>query len=183
MNEIYAYHVVTDRPMKLGQHIIFDETHCSGVYQRVTDKLDIVSDIYLNPEKYNAETIEHHTRVAMRELALEKIREHFYSECPSRMSCLYVSDSIEEAEKWAEMFINWNRPTYSIVKLKVIGNIFKGDANNCFNATVNEAENLLLARCYWRNLPNLKGEPPIKEILVNGDIQVVAIIKEINANI
>ena len=35
MNEIYAYHIVTDRPMEKGQHIIFndvifnDERACS----------------------------------------------------------------------------------------------------------------------------------------------------------
>ena len=49
---MYAYHVVTDRPMEIGQEIIFDETHHSGVYKRVHEKLDIVNDIYANPEKY-----------------------------------------------------------------------------------------------------------------------------------
>ena len=29
---MYAYHVVTDRPMHVGQTIIFDEIHHSGVY-------------------------------------------------------------------------------------------------------------------------------------------------------
>lgn len=42
---------------------------------------------------------------------------------------------------------------------------------------------LLFAERYWKNLPNLQGEPPIKEILVNGDIEVKEIIKEINKNI
>ena len=46
-----VYHVVTDRPMYVGQHIVFDEEHHSGVYQRVYEKLDIVKDIYSNPEK------------------------------------------------------------------------------------------------------------------------------------
>lgn len=27
-----VYHVVTDRPMYVGQHIVFDEEHHSGVY-------------------------------------------------------------------------------------------------------------------------------------------------------
>ena len=43
-----AYHVVTDRPMHVGQQIIFDEEHHSGVYQRVYEKTDIVNDIYTN---------------------------------------------------------------------------------------------------------------------------------------
>ena len=183
MSEMYVYHVVTDRPMKIGQHIVFDDENHSGVYSRVMSKLSAVNDIYACPDKYNAEELEHHTRVALRELALEKVRKSKYPEYPSRMSCLYVSESMEEAERWAELFIAWGRPTFSIVKLKVIGNIFAGDANNCFDAALDENENLLLAEHYWRNLPNLQCEPPIKEILVNGDIEVIEIVKEINKNV
>lgn len=70
MNKIYAYHVVTDRPMEDGQRIIFDEVYHSGVYKRVNDKIQIVNGTYLHPEKYDADTLEHHTKAAMRELAL-----------------------------------------------------------------------------------------------------------------
>lgn len=180
MKEIYAYHVVTDRPMEIGQHIIFNENNHSGVYSRVMGKLPVVEDIYKHPEKYDTGELEHHTKVALRELALEEVRKRDYPEYPSRMSCLYVSDSVEEAEKWAEWFCDWGRPVYSIVKLKCMGNVFCGNANNCFDATLSEDENLTLAKRYWENLPNLKSEPPINEILVDGDIEVIEIIKEIN---
>ena len=69
-----AYHVVTDRPMTVGQRIVFDETHHSGVYRRVMDRLNVVKDIYAHPEKYPSEDLEHHTAVALRELALEDMR-------------------------------------------------------------------------------------------------------------
>ena len=39
---MFAYHVVTERPMYVGQHIVFDEKHHSGVYKRVYEKLNIV---------------------------------------------------------------------------------------------------------------------------------------------
>ena len=39
-----VYHVVTDRPMKCGQHIIFDENHHSGVYERVQEKMEKVHE-------------------------------------------------------------------------------------------------------------------------------------------
>lgn len=42
-----AYHAVTESPMYMGQQIIFDEKHHSGVYQRVY-KIDIVNDVYTN---------------------------------------------------------------------------------------------------------------------------------------
>lgn len=101
MDTIIVYHVVTDKPMYLGQHIIFNENNHNGVYDRVMDKLDEVKSIYSNPDKYGIATLEHHTKVALRELALEKIRKEYYPTYPSRMSCLYVSESLEEAEKWA----------------------------------------------------------------------------------
>ena len=46
---MFAYHVITDRPIQLGEQIIFDETHHNGVYKRVYDKIEIVNDIYNNP--------------------------------------------------------------------------------------------------------------------------------------
>lgn len=180
---MYAYHVVTDRPMQVGQQILFDETHHSGVYQRVFDKMNIVNDIYANPSKYNVETLEHHTEVALRELALEEIRQKKYPMYPSRMSCLYVSYRFEEAENWGEFFTKIGRPTYHIVKLKIDGNCFVGDATKCFKGQLDKQENLRLAEVYWENKPNDVDNPPINEMLVDGHITVVEIVKEINANI
>ena len=183
MNELYAYHVVTEKPMYLGQHVVFDDKHHSGVYNRVMEKIDVVNDIYSNPNKYANKKLEHHTMVALRELALEKVRKGNYPNCPSRLSCLYVSKSIEEAENWVKYFLSLGRPVYSIVKLKVNGDVFEGDANNCFEATINEEINLMLAKRYWDNCPNLQNETSIKEILVSGDIEVVEFVKEIGSNL
>ena len=60
--------------MYVGQHIVFDENHHNGVWQRVNEKIDIVCDIYNNPKKYKDIELEHHTSVALRELALEQVR-------------------------------------------------------------------------------------------------------------
>lgn len=181
--KMYAYHVVTDRPMHVGQQIIFDETHHSGVYQRVHEKIDIVNDIYANPTKYNADQLEHHTSVALRELALEEIRQKKYPAYPSRMSCLYVSGTFEEADKWGKFFAEIGRPTYHIVKLKIDGNCFVGDAAKCFDGQPDKQENLRLAERYWANKPDDTDESPVCEMLVDGSITVVEIVKEINANI
>lgn len=40
-----------------------------------------------------------------------------------------------------------------------------------------------MAEIYWLNGPNEDGHEPIIEVLVNGDIEVVEIVKEIKANI
>ena len=66
----------------------------------------------------------------MCELALEKVRRKKYPQYPSRMSCLYVSKNFDEADNWGKYFAKIGRPTYSIVKLKIEGNCFIGDAAN-----------------------------------------------------
>ena len=180
---MYVYHVVTERPMYVGQQIVFDENNHSGVYHRVYEKIDIVQDIYANPSKYTADTLEHHTAVALRELAMEEVRQNKYPQYPSRMGCLYVSKFFEEAEKWGDFFSQIGRPTYHIVKLDVEGNYFVGDATKCFKGQLNKEENLRLAELYWENKSGGNCNTAICEMLVNGKITVVEIVKEINANV
>lgn len=180
---MYAYHVVTDRPIQVGQEIIFNETNHSGVYSRVYDKLDIVNDIYANPEKYREKELEHHTSVALRELALEEVRLKKYPQYPSRMSCLYVSKTLQESEEWAAFFVRIGRPTYCIVKLKIEGRCFEGDATKCFDGQIDKSENLRLAEIYWKNRQEDTKERPIVEVLVDGKITILEIVKEINAGI
>lgn len=176
MEELIVYHVVTEKPMQIGQHIIFGNNHHNGVWQRVNERLDVVYDVYNNPNKYKNTALEHHTSVALRELALEKVRVNTYPNYPSRMACLYVSKTLEEAEEWFAYFVSLGRPTFQIVKLKVKGNVFDGDATRCFDGKLTEKENLVLAEKYWQNK---SFETSILEMLVDGDIEVIEIVKEL----
>lgn len=105
-------------------------------------------------------------------LELKKVRVEKYPYYPSRMACLYVSKTLEEAEEWFDYFISLGRPTFQIVKLKIIGN-----AEKCFDGRLTEKENLDFAEKYWEN--KRVDESSIIEMLVDGDIEVVDIIKEI----
>jgi len=177
-----VFHVVTNRPMQQGQTIVFDETHHSGVYQRVMALAEQAADAYAHPEQYPL-PLEHHLDVALRELALEEVRRKRYPQYPSRMACLYVSRKLEEAKRWGEYFARIGRPTYAIVEMLVDGHCFVGDACNCFDGTTDHQENLAKAEHYWANLPNVDGDEPIWEMLVDGRITVVRIVEEINANV
>ena len=53
----------------------------------------------------------------------------------------------------------------------------------CFDGRLQKAENLKLAEDYWKSGTDEKHQPKICEMLVDGDIVVVEIVKEINANI
>lgn len=75
------------------------------------------------------------------------------------------------------------RPTYHIVKLEIEGNCFIGDATKCFKGQLNKEENLRLAEFYWASEADTSNQHTICEMLVDGEITVVEIVKEINANI
>lgn len=176
-----VYHVVCDRPLVVGQTIRFDESNRSGVYQRVMALTETAADVLAHPEKYEL-PLEHHLDVAIREMAMEQVRREHYPEYPSRMACLYVSRELEPAKQWAEYFARIGRPTYAVAEMEVEGRCFVGDALNCFDGTPDQADNLARAERYWQNAPNGEGDP-IHELLVDGDIRVVRIVEEINANI
>lgn len=179
MQEWIAYHAVTDRPMTPGQRIVFDENHHSGVYARGLARAREAQDCYEHPRQ----ELDHHLMVALRELALEEVRQKEFPDRPSRLACLYVAETREEAEKWAGLFAEWGRPTYHVVKLRIRGRLFAADACNCFDATCHREENFRLARRYWENRPNAQNQPPIIEYLADGEIEVLEIVKEIGKNI
>lgn len=172
------YHVVTNCPMKVGQKIIFDCNNRSGVYKRVHELEDKVKEIYSNPDKFINIELDHHLKVALREMAMEEVRKNKYSKYPSRLESLYVSNTLEDAEKWYKLFMELGRPTFQIVKVKVDGNVFVGDAWNCFDGTTDKENNLRLAENYWECKKNKEGKPPIIEILVDGIITVTDIVRE-----
>ncbi len=178
MNEIYVYHVVTEKPMFLGQQIIFNGDHHNGVYNRVmtckrilngeNPQCDLTDFIKLDLNKW--------TSVTYRELALEQVRCKEYPHYPSRLSCLYTSRTLEDAKNWAEFFNQIGRKVFSIVKLKVVGRIFDGDACNCFDGTDSEEDNLKKSRHYWRN--DISNEKTIIETLIDGMITVIEIVHD-----
>lgn len=145
------------------------------------DKLPLVQAVLAHPEKHPL-PLEHHLSVALRELSMEQVRRESFPEYPSRMACLYVSETLEESRRWADFFIHIGRPTYAIVKLQVEGRCFAGNACNCFDGTPNQAENLANALRYWLNLPS-SGVEPVQEMLVDGVITVAEIVQELNANL
>ena len=69
-----------------------------------------------------------------------------------------------------------------IVELKISGRVFVGNACNCFDGTPDKAANLAKADHYWQNQPNEDNEY-IWEMLADGDIEVIRVVEEINANL
>ena len=177
MNNFF-YHVVTEKPMKLNQKIIFDGINHSKVYERINKEKELVDKIYSKEDIELTDDL----RKALREFALEEVRKNEFPNYPSRLSSLYVSKTLKEAEFWYDLFIKKGRKTFQLVKVEVDGKIFTGDAWNCFDGTENIENNLELARRYWNNEKNLTNKEPILETLVSGNIKVVEIIR-VNENV
>lgn len=177
MEEFTVYHVVTEREMKVNQVVVFGANHTNGVYRRVMATMDILEGKKVGEEleKLITSNIDSWKQVAYRELALEKVRKESFNEYPSRMACLYVSQTYEDALTWATSFHQMGRKVFSIVKLKVEGRLFKGNAFNCFEGKENNSEwNEKKARAYWENASN---KEVLYEYLVDGKITVEEILK------
>ncbi|WP_340003746.1 DUF2441 domain-containing protein [Paenibacillus sp. FSL K6-0276] len=191
-NELYVYHIVTKKKMSLRQVIYFDDNQKNTLYhfffekERLNSKgEDFIQILYghytdegLKMNKENAEiSISYvgQTIRAIREVIVEMVRLQEYPEYPSRLSCLYAAKSYEDALKWKDIFDSYNRKVLQLVKLRVVGSFFEGDGNLLpkedgvpFSLKIEQA------RAYWKG--NVKNELP--ELLINGKIEVVEILKD-----
>lgn len=167
------YHAVTERPMSKGQVIVFDKNHHNGVYERVMTAKQIENGE--NPTGEFADMIrkdlDKWLNIANRELSLEYVRKNEFPDYPSRMACLYTSENLQEAKNWTKYFNDIGRKCYSVVKIRVEGNCFSGDACNVF-----DGYDLEKARHYWR--VDTQNDRPIIETIVDGRLTVEQIIEE-----
>lgn len=191
-NEFYAYHIVTNKKMSLGQVIHFDENQTNTLYRVFFEKEklnlageDFIQILYshyteegLSLSRENAKVAVDYvgqTIRAIREVIVEMVRLQEFPEYPSRLSCLYAAKSYEDALKWKELFESFNRKVLQIVKLRVVGNYFEGDGNLLPKEDgLPFAQKIEQAREYWNG--NIRSEQP--ELLINGKIEVVEIIND-----
>lgn len=191
-NELFAYHIVTNKKMELGQIIHFDDGQHNTLYRfffekeqinsKGEDSLQILQGQYtsdgLNLKKEDAEVVSRYmgqTIRAIREALTEMVRLQEYPDYPSRLSCLYAAKTYEDALKWKQLFESYNRKVLQIVKLRVKGSYFEGDANLLPKKDgVPFVQKISQAKEYWKG--NVNNELP--ELLINGEIEVVEIIDD-----
>jgi len=190
--EFYAYHIVTNNSMSLGQIINFKNNQKNTLFRFFFEREQLNSNgedfiqilsRYIRGEgmelsKENAKVVIDYadqTSRAIREVITEMIRLEEFPEYPSRLSCLYAAKSYEDILKWKEIFNSYHRKVLQIVKLHVVGNYFEGDADLLPKLDgASFAKKIEQARCYW--LGGVKNDLP--ELLINGDIEVVEIIED-----
>lgn len=191
-NKLFAYHLVTNKIMELGQIINFEYDQHNTLYRfffekelvnsQGEDALQILQGHYtsdgLHLNKADAEVVSRYTGQtirAIREVITEMVRLQEYPHYPSRLSCLYAAKTYADALKWKELFDSYNRNVLQIVKLRVKGSCFEGDANLLPKEDgVPFARKIAQAKEYWKG--NVISELP--ELLINGEIEVVEIIDD-----
>lgn len=180
----YFYHVVTEKPMHIGQIITFDSNNQNGVSQRVKRVNELRkrnmsgANNFSEFDEIALDNFTYWCSVADRELALEKVRKELFSHYPSRMACLYTSTDLEDAQKWGKYFIKVGRKVFQIVLLENEGNCFTGDANNCWGGQVTDNEAYDNAIRYWTNGQNIRNLKPVPETIIDGRIHVLDILEQ-----
>ena len=190
--EFYVYHIVTGTKMEIGQIIHFEKNQHNTLYRfffereqvnsngddlfQILNKQDIKEGFKLTGEeaKVAIDYIDQTIR-AVREVITEMVRLQEYPDYPSRLSCLYAAKSYNDVLKWKVLFDSYNRKVLQIVKLRVLGKSFEGDANllpkedgSSFSRKIEQA------RQYWSG--NVTNDLP--ELLINGIMEVVDIMED-----
>ena len=112
-----------------------------------------------------------------RELMFEEVRKELNSNLPSRLKCLYVCKTKKEIKDWINIFSRTNKKDFQIVKLKLTGSIFIGDASFILRQNISLNRKKEQAKMYWNGekKDNINeclfiGTAVVEDILNNKDI-------------
>lgn len=113
--------------------------------------------------------VSQHYMMLARELLMEEIRVNEFDRAPpSRQTCLYLSDSIEEAKTWTHLLGG----TGYICELICTGVIHRADSRQMVMRSEALSVTKECARAYWRG--EISGEPRMETLFV-GDAVVSAV--------
>ena len=182
----FVYHVVTNKKMQVGQKMVFGKTG-NLLYDKVLnweffsdenkDSFEIVKkkleDITQNDYKTIRRFI-YENAMIMREYVLEQVRKDDFKDYPSRFTSLFCVRKQEDTQFWVNVFNRTKIQILQIVKMKVTGKIFDGNANYILRDAKNLSHKIDLAKNYWQGAK----ENSLPESVFEGEVEVVEILKE-----
>lgn len=196
VKDLILYQVATDRNYKVGDKLVFDKFTPNGQFSRVfktSFKLDgkRPCDILYNiaghrfkrlkkNQLYELAHILEYYDVFVKELALEEVRSESFADYPSRLHCMYLSISKDIALQNIEAMAK-NREKkgsqFQAVAVKLNGKIFKAGRFYMSRESESYEQYKEKSYSYWVQ-KDLKDEE-VKEVLFEGEAEIVEIIKEI----
>ena len=197
VKDLILYQVATDRHYKVGDKLVFDKDTPNGQFNRVfktsfkldgkrpSDILFEIAGSRLKKLKKNqiyklAHILEYYD-VFVKELALEEVRASKFPELPSRLHCMYLSISKDIALQNIESMsknIEKNGKQFQAIAVKLNGTIFRAGKFYMTRESESYEHYKEKAYKYWSQ-KDLKDEE-VKEVLFEGEAEVVEILKEIN---
>lgn len=194
VKDLVLYQVATDRNYKVGDKIVFDKSTITGQYEktmnliakddkgRICDKLyEIANSRFKRLSKkkiLEVAILMDAYDVAIRDLAMENVRQQFFPDYPSRMHAMYLSENKAQTLRYMEEKATIKGKTYQAVAVKLNGVIFRAGIKDCMIRRSGQSYSFYeeKAKAYWsQKCP--KGQAV--EVLFEGEAEIVEILKEI----
>lgn len=192
VKNLILYQVATDRYYKVGDKFVFGkQLNYQGARVLDGDKLikgrlydsgyNYVNKKFKLAPKNNlvlnlSEQLEEYDFI-VRELAFEEVRKQSYSNCPSRLRCMFLTDSKEQCLKGVKTFYQKGHGTFfQAVAVKLTGTLFYAISECAIRAGLSYNDYVKMAHKYWSQ--SQEQTDTIKEILFEGEAEIVEILDE-----
>ena len=187
-DEIY-YHINTGQRLQVGNTLIIGEKFNNFYYEiynteHLKDEKDAnehlinmgkEQNLILKSDTANLifQTVNDDAMIT-RELMFEEVRKEEYTDLPSRLKCLYVCKTKKEMNDWINIFNRTNKKNFQLLKLKLTGKIFVGDASFILRQNISLNRKKEQAKMYWSG----KKKDNINEYLFVGTAVVEEVLNE-----
>lgn len=192
VKDAILYQVATDRNYKVGDIIEFGETYNGQGHRIYNSKFNDgkysyhkLGFNYVNGKnifKNKSLMIEickslQESDFVLRELAAEEVRKEKYSCFPSRLKCMFLSESKQVVLDNLKIFYQKGYGThFQAIAVKLDGRLFYARSKGLQRNGSSYGEYLQIADEYWSQDQNSNDD--VKEILFEGKAEVVEIIDE-----
>lgn len=180
------YHAYSGDTINIGDVLVFNSLTHNKIYDEVynrefkNDDID-ANELLINKKRnkdrdFSIEEFElvldtiNNDAFVLRELALEEVRKSKYPEFPSRLSCLYITKTKEEAINWSKILKRNKKICRQVLTLELTGEIFCFDGNLMKRQNISYQKHLDNAELYWNSI-----DYDNSEILFYGEVKVIEI--------
>lgn len=191
VKDVVLYQIATDRHYEVGDKLVFGkEYNYQGQRVYNGDKLNkrrtyddgysfvdskkifankkLVLDMSKQLEEYD---------FILREIAFEELRKKEFKEYPSRLKCMFLSESKEVCLQNLKTFHHKGHGTFfQVVAVKLNGSVFYATSKNVRRTGLSYSDYYEMARVYWSQ--EQKSNLPINEILFEGTAEIIEVIEE-----
>ena len=184
VNKEIFYHAYSGEKVNVGDILVFNSDTHNKMYDEVynneyrIDGID-ANELLINKKRNNGRefSVEEFELVLntinndafiLRELALEEVRKRKHPDFPSRLSCLYITKTKEEAINWSKILKRNKKKCKKILTLELTGEIFCFDGNLMKRQNISYKKHLDNAELYWNSI-----DYDNSEILFYGEAKVI----------